>query len=510
MADESLESLIDLLQEASVNGIKIHFDGQLRVRIPKDSVMSPHLLERIRLKKEELSNYLMKPQKVPQSAESALGLKVGDATYFEISSVQQWWVDDEIEIDFKRKLFFADYLHVRGEFDPDIFKETVDHLLNRHESLRTVYQKMEQGFMMKILKKPVEFFYTYIDDDKIDSSEIDNLFFFGDHDFDVKSGPLFIVRLIKRSHQEFLLSFKGHHSIFDGWSIDVLFRDLKMIYAALSDKREIRFEPLIWQYKDYVRLINEFQTKHKENHRAYWNALYQNTPPPLVIRGENSSSVNHQNPSVCKYILFDLLPGAYQTVTSIGAKHNTSQFVVLQATIFHFLQLITGQDDIILGTQFFGRTNLPFDIEQQIGCYVQTTLIRTILTENDSFDTCVLKVKKANEDVHTYTAYTLLDWLQENLEPTQKLHSIWKISVHYHDNNGFVQQETAGGRFSISKVVVDESGIINMSMKLEFFKVEHDLKLRITYDASTFSVDGINSFANDYTLYLQRLIAQNH
>ncbi|OAD20389.1 Condensation domain protein, partial [Candidatus Thiomargarita nelsonii] len=52
--------------------------------------------------------------------------------------------------------------------------------------------------------------------------------------FDLSTGPLLSLRLLKLSQQEQILLFNMHHIISDGWSIGVLIRDLRQLYNAYA------------------------------------------------------------------------------------------------------------------------------------------------------------------------------------------------------------------------------------------------------------------------------------
>ncbi|MGQ4420065.1 condensation domain-containing protein, partial [Streptomyces sp. SAS_269] len=55
--------------------------------------------------------------------------------------------------------------------------------------------------------------------------------------FDLARGPLIRARLLRQSEQEHHLLVTTHHSVCDGWSVGVFFRDLVACYEAFGEGR---------------------------------------------------------------------------------------------------------------------------------------------------------------------------------------------------------------------------------------------------------------------------------
>ena len=57
--------------------------------------------------------------------------------------------------------------------------------------------------------------------------------------FDLENGPLFRAKLVRLSREEAVLLLTMHHIVSDGWSISVLYKELKQLYAAFRDYRAL-------------------------------------------------------------------------------------------------------------------------------------------------------------------------------------------------------------------------------------------------------------------------------
>ena len=66
-------------------------------------------------------------------------------------------------------------------------------------------------------------------------------------------------------------------------------------------------------------------------------------------------------------------------------------FMGLAAAVKAFLHLYTGNKDLVIGSPTAGR--LHNDLENQIGCYLNTLPLRTIIEAEDSFEEIIGKIR---------------------------------------------------------------------------------------------------------------------
>src|SRR5262249_30470525 len=70
--------------------------------------------------------------------------------------------------------------------------------------------------------------------------------------FDLEHGPLIRGRLIRLGPEEHVLLVTMHHIVSDGWSMEVLTRELSTLYSAFAAGEEDPLAPLPVQYADYA------------------------------------------------------------------------------------------------------------------------------------------------------------------------------------------------------------------------------------------------------------------
>ena len=70
--------------------------------------------------------------------------------------------------------------------------------------------------------------------------------------FDLQTGPLFRITLLKLDDSQHLLILNMHHIISDGWSMEIFMRESAQLYRAFSAGAENPLPPLTIQYADFA------------------------------------------------------------------------------------------------------------------------------------------------------------------------------------------------------------------------------------------------------------------
>src|SRR5262249_22892925 len=75
-----------------------------------------------------------------------------------------------------------------------------------------------------------------------------------------------------------------HHSVSDGWSLGIFFRELVSLYRAYSNGESSRLVPLPIQYADYAQWQRQWlRGAVLEQQLSYWREQLKNLPPLLTL-----------------------------------------------------------------------------------------------------------------------------------------------------------------------------------------------------------------------------------
>jgi hypothetical protein len=185
----------------------------------------------------------------------------------------------------------ASALRLRGQLNVDALERTLNEIVRRHESLRTAFRE-EHGIAVQVIQPeqhialPVLSLAGLAEADQ--KTEVERLATAEARKaFDLTRGPLLRTRLLRLGAEDHVLIFTLHHIISDGWSLGVLVREAKAIYAAYSQNLESPLPELTLQYADYaVWQRGWLKGEVVEKHLAYWKKQLHLMPPVLELPGD--------------------------------------------------------------------------------------------------------------------------------------------------------------------------------------------------------------------------------
>lgn len=210
------------------------------------------------------------------------------------------------------------------------------------------------------------------------------------HPCDLAKGPLLRIYLVRQKAQEHALFLTIHQIITDGWSNNILVRELALIYRAFLAGQSSPLAPLPIQYADYALWQHHcLQNKLLDGQLTYWQTQLAHLSPLAL-------PTDHPRPALQTYrgsTQSLLLPATlYEEILRLSQQENVTLFMLLLAAFQVLLMRYTDQDDIAIGTPIANR-NKP-EIEGVVGFFVNTLVLRTDLSANPTFLQALQRVRE--------------------------------------------------------------------------------------------------------------------
>ncbi|GGU44245.1 non-ribosomal peptide synthetase [Streptomyces coeruleorubidus] len=280
-------------------------------------------------------------------------------------------------------------MRLSGRLDRPALLRALEAVVQRHEVLRTRFAD-DGGVPRQVIGDGSDF--TVAEEELADPARLAALC----RDeaaapFDLERGPLIRVRLLRQSEQEHHLLVTTHHSVSDGWSVGVFFRDLVALYEAFCGGRPDPLEPLPVQYADYAswqreRLAGDLHGRQTD----YWKRQLAGVDPRLTLPADR------ERPRVKTYT------GASETFTcpadllsalhDVAKVHEATLYMTLLAAYTVVLNRYTHQTDIAVGTVVANRGRR--ELEDLIGFFANTLVMRADLADDPDFRDLLAQVKK--------------------------------------------------------------------------------------------------------------------
>ena len=166
-------------------------------------------------------------------------------------------------------------LRLRGQLDVAALQRSFDSLIERHQTLRTVFvhdgQRPQQEIRANAALTIVEQSLAADTADGVLQQLIESEI---QQPFDLAEGPLLRVKLLHLGADDHVLILIQHHIVSDGWSMRVMVDELIALYAGFSSGTATELAALPIQYADYALWQRSWmEAGEKARQLAYWREL---------------------------------------------------------------------------------------------------------------------------------------------------------------------------------------------------------------------------------------------
>jgi hypothetical protein len=279
-----------------------------------------------------------------------------------------------------------------GPLDAAKLKNCFDEVVRRHEVLRTTFSVVE-GEPVQIIAPELSIELSVTDlpgANSGSSEEIQRLVQQeAQRPFDLAAGPLIRCVLLRLQDTRHVLVVTMHHTVSDGWSLGVFFRELAALYAATPDV-PANVQELPAQYADYAIWQRRWlRGEVLEKQLAYWKQSLAEAPGSVDLpldhpRDEKSTrSGSHESITFARPLL-EALPES-------NRREGVTLYMTLLASLAAVLNKWTRQSDLVLGTVVAGRTRA--EVENLVGCFMNFLPLRVKFAEGESLREVLARVK---------------------------------------------------------------------------------------------------------------------
>ncbi|MGY6658134.1 condensation domain-containing protein [Amycolatopsis sp. TRM77291] len=288
---------------------------------------------------------------------------------------------------------------VHGEIDLTALRGAAADVVERHEALRTRVV-LDENDPHQVILPPVspELRECALDGDA-DRDTVADLFLneIEAGEFGAGEQPLVRFLLGRFDERDAVLAFVAHHTAVDGWSAQVLVRDLVARYAARRDGAADGL-PAVRQMRDYVAWQHE-NADSPAVHRAreFWR---ENLRGGRVVAMRTDLPRSPDATFLTSWHRYTLEPEFSVATVEMAAETRSSVFMVLLAAYLTYLRDETGESDLVVPTFTPGRH--PTWTQESVGYFFNFLPLRVDLTGCADFREVVAKTRAACVSAYTH------------------------------------------------------------------------------------------------------------
>ena len=365
-------------------------------------------------------------------------------------------------------------LRLEGPLNIAVLQRALTELVRRHESLRTTFAMVNGEPVQVIGWGRAEFRLLEKGAFASEAEAQERLNREAQRPFDLEKGPLLRVVVAQLGAAEYLALLNLHHIISDGWSKDVLVRDLSALYEDFLEERPSRLGELAIQYADYAQWQREWlQGEVLEEQLGYWREQLANSAALLQL------PTDRPRPGVQTYngaiVAYQVEPRVVRELQALSKGENATLFMVLLAGFQALLYRHTGQRDIIVGTPVAGRPRA--ELEGLIGFFVNTLALRTAVRGGESFRGLLRRVREGALGAYGHQDVPF-EKLVEALQPERNLSFPPLFQVVLGLQNGssatlelsgvrwsLAPLQSTSAKFDLTLLLVEEQGWLSGSLE---------------------------------------------
>ncbi|UED85077.1 amino acid adenylation domain-containing protein [Streptomyces profundus] len=330
-------------------------------------------------------------------------------------------------------------LRLTGTLDVEALRAALEHVLDRHESLRTVFPDDEgEPYQAPRERSSGPAALDAVDTTDLSETEFDRALYEETcRGFDLTAELPVRARVFTRGEQDHVLLVVLHHIVGDGWSLVPLARDLSTAYTARLEGHAPDWQPLPVQYADYAIWQRHWLGDENDQESPisrqldYWRNTLADLPAelPLPTDRPRPRLASHRGDSVP----LRLEPELHARLLKLARAGQSSLFMVLQAGLAALLARSGAGDDIPVGTPIAGRTDDALD--DLVGFFLNTLVLRTDVSGNPTFRELLGRVRETNLGAYAHQDIPF-ERLVEDLNPERSLarHPLFQTMLTLQNN----------------------------------------------------------------------------
>lgn len=443
-------------------------------------------------------------QKISEAAPAPIQIprKENDRSRF-LASLQQrrlWYLErfEDSGIEYNLPACWS----LRGEMNVDALRQAFDALFARHDALRTRLVEYDDD-LFQVIQPPRAGLLTVESLESEPTAErmpkLEQILNERKaHHFDLANEDLYQASLYRLSPTEHVLFVLVHHSIFDGWSFDIMLAELAEIYNAQLEQRSPQLAELPVQYGDFSEWMRQRSESSDEAGLKYWLQHLAGELPVLDLPSETGRPAIQQHRGAA--IDFILDAESMAALGDFARQQGITRYMALMAIYKVLLWRYSGQRDVIVGTPISGRNFA--DINNLIGFFVNMLPLRDQIDPNQPVSLLLQQVKRTCLDGFARQEVPF-ERLVEHLKPPRdpSRSPIFQVMLMYQDISNRTQNFAGIKRGQIN---LDRPGV---QTDLDFW-LKWDgtvMYAGFEYDRDLLGRDTVEAMVADLTELVRRL-----
>lgn len=388
-------------------------------------------------------------------------------------------------------------LRFDGALDLEALTRSLREIVARHDILRTTFN-LHDGKPVQVIAPTLEL--------PLEEHETKNLLQqltdFARRGFDLRLGPLWRVGLFRESMEQHVLLLVLHHTLADGWSVNVLLNELLICYRAFAEDNLPNLPPLPIRYVDYAIWQEKFLSSESYAKQLdFWKRELMGAPAILNLPSDRPHPVTPTFAGAQH--TFSLDQATRQALERFSQVHGLTLFTTLAAAFGVLLSRYTRQKDLLVGIPPAGRTQR--ETEGLIGHFADSIVLRFDLTHDLPVSAYLQRVKTALQWAFSHQDVPfeqIVEALQPERDPSRN--PLFQVMLAFEKSRDV---STQVGELRISSVPV-QTNVSRVDLTLMFTETADGLSGSWEYSTDLFDGTSLKRLTTHYQVILQTMLTR--
>ena len=395
-------------------------------------------------------------------------------------------------------------VRIRGPLDIAALHEGLRTVVERHESLRTVFRVFDREPRQVVLDEwTLEL--PIVDLSSLPARErpmrlARELAELSREPFDLANDVMFRTTLFRLGDDHHVLLVRMHHIAGDAFTVDIIFREVAAVYDALLAGLEPDLPEVPVQYADFACWQQERLTGEVlDELTAYWANELRGAPQLLPLPTDRPRRPVQRHDGGLHEVL--LTAELATRVREVARAEGCTVYMVMLAAFSTFLYRLSGCDDVVVGTPIAGRTSR--ELLSVVGFFSNTMALRTRLAGNPAFREVCTRVRTAALGAYEHQELPFERVVELlNVPRDASYNPIFQVNFRCEDG---ARRPLRLSRTETALLPV-AIGFSRFDLALELHVADDYVDGYFEYDQDLFDASTVARFADDFTAVLEQVL----
>jgi len=405
---------------------------------------------------------------------------------------------------FSPRYLIVSALRVTGRVDLAVLQGALDDVVERHELLRTLVVRDADPPYQQVFP-PCQVPLEVQDRPAATGREMTIQELLAEahaRPISAREVPLLRALLCRFGDQDSALFLTVHHSVSDGWSAQMILRDLGTFYAARVSRTVPKLEQTR-QYREFAEWQRASASRTDGKALKYWAEKLDGAREFVLPNDHGHPDIYSRPYSLHVYTIeADIMAAA----TALAKAARGTRFIVMLSAIYVLANQITGATDLAVNAVTAGRNEVEF--HNTMGMFLNVLPFRTEIADCTSFRDVVLKTREtfidavANELPDSVMEQAFPDFIRSREDRRMSQFLILQPPSQY----GEMLLPIAGGAKEIDEVLLDQAESSDITSGTEWHlnaQPDGSVSGSVHFNRDEFE----ESTVRDWTAGLKRILA---